>query len=296
MQQIEQERQSWIKLAVIILFLFSYGLVTVISSDQEVKLNFDNKGVIAFLYIGQVIGVIVLFILPSVLFALFWTKSRIHYIGITTKPAFTTILIAGLGMLLAMPAINWLSEYNQHMQLPEALKGVDTWMRNSEAKATELTEVFTRGTSVGKLLLNLFVVALMAALSEEIFFRGVLQKVLIECFKNKHIGVWIGAALFSAFHMQFFGFIPRMIMGAYLGYVFLWSGSLWPGILAHFINNATAVYIMWLINRGVITTNVDQIGIQPDQLTFVLSSVAMVIVSLFIIYRIEQKRKNLPFQ
>ena len=240
MQNIEQERQSWLKLSVILLFLFLYGLATVLESDKEVHINFDNKATVAFLYIGQTLGVIVLFILPAILFSVFWTRSKIHYIGITTKPAIGTLLIATIGMLLAMPVINWLGEVNQYMKLPEALSGIESWMKDSEAKATELTEAFTRGTSVTKLVLNLFVVAFMAALSEEIFFRGIVQKVLIECFKNKHAGVWISAALFSAFHMQFYGFIPRMMMGAYLGYMFLWSGSLWPGMLAHFINNAMA--------------------------------------------------------
>ncbi|MGQ0826982.1 MAG: lysostaphin resistance A-like protein [Bacteroidota bacterium] len=296
MQNIEQERQSWIKLSVILFFLFLYGLITVLAGDGDVNINYDNKSTIAFLYIGQVLGVVILFILPSVLFSIFWTRSKIHYLGITTKPALGTLLISAVGMLLAMPMINWLAELNLQMQLPEAFNAIETWMKNTEAKATELTEVFTRGTSLTKLMANLFVVALVAAVSEEIFFRGIVQKVLIECFKNKHVGVWIGAVLFSAFHMQFYGFIPRMLMGAYLGYLFLWSGSLWPGMLAHFLNNGLAVYVIWLINKGVISAEVDKIGIQPDQLAFVVSSFIMVMISLFLVYRIEQRRKNLPLQ
>lgn len=296
MQNIEQERQSWIKLSVITAFLFLYGLMTVLAGDGEVNINYDNKATIAFLYIGQVLGVLVLFVLPSLLFSIFWTKSKIHYLGITTKPALGTLLISAVGMLLAMPLINWLAELNQQMHLPEAFSGIEAWMKNTEAKATELTEVFTKGTSLTKLVANLFVVAFVAAVSEEIFFRGIVQKVLIECFKNKHVGVWIGAVLFSAFHMQFYGFIPRMLMGAYLGYLFLWSGSLWPGMLAHFLNNGLAVYVIWLINKGIVPAEVDKIGIQPDELTFVASSFIMVMISLFLVYRMEQKRKNITLQ
>jgi len=296
MQNPEQERQSWIKLSVITAFLFLYGLMTVLAGDGEVNINYDNKATIAFLYIGQVLGVLVLFVLPSLLFSIFWTKSKIHYLGITTKPALGTLLISAVGMLLAMPLINWLAELNQQMHLPEAFSGIEAWMKNTEAKATELTEVFTKGTSLTKLVANLFVVAFVAAVSEEIFFRGIVQKVLIECFKNKHVGVWIGALLFSAFHMQFYGFIPRMLMGAYLGYLFLWSGSLWPGMLAHFLNNGLAVYVIWLINKGIVPAEVDKIGIQPDELTFVASSFIMVMISLSLVYRMEQKRNNLPLQ
>jgi membrane protease YdiL (CAAX protease family) len=174
------------------------------------------------------------------------------------------------------------------MHLPSALSGIENWMRISEDKATELTEAFTQGTSVGTLIINLIVIALMAALSEELFFRGMLQKVLLECFKNKHIAIWIGAALFSAFHMQFFGFLPRMVMGAFLGYLFLWSGSLWPSIFAHFINNGTAVVLIWLSNRGAISKDIDKVGMESTELIYVVASAIVVISCLFLIYKIEK--------
>jgi membrane protease YdiL (CAAX protease family) len=292
MQNIQQERQSWIKLAAIFIFLFTYGLITILSGEEKINLNYDDKGIIAFLYIGQTIGVIILFILPAILFSIFWTQPRIHYLGITTKPALSTLIISVIGMLMAMPLINVLAEMNQHMQLPVAFNGVENWMKQTEAKATELTEILTKGTSVNKLVLNLFVIAFMAALSEEFFFRGIVQKVLIECFKNKHVGVWIGAILFSAFHMQFYGFIPRMMMGAYLGYLFLWSGSLWLSMAAHFINNAAAVYVMWLVNRGAVSANIDTVGAEEGQGILIAISTVMVVVSLMLVYKIEQKRKN----
>lgn len=293
MQNIEQESHSKTKLAVILAWLFLLLSISVLSgSGNEVKINPDNQTMVTFLYIMQVLLVIIFFILPSLLFSVFWTKQRIHYIGITTKPAVSTLLLSGIGILMAMPMINWLAELNQHMQLPEALSGIETWMKNSEAKAAEMTEVFTRGTSIGKLILNLFVIAFMAALSEEIFFRGVLQKVLIETTRNKHIGIWIAAALFSAFHMQFFGFIPRLLMGAYLGYLFLWSGSLWPGMIAHFLNNGTQVFLLWLMNRGEISSDADKIGIEQGEWVYVFTSIFTVSISLFLVYRIEKKRKN----
>ena len=164
--------------------------------------------------------------------------------------------------------------------------------QNSEEKAKVLTDAFTKGTSVGSLISNLFVVAFMAALSEELFFRGILQKVLIECTKNKHVGVWIGAALFSAFHMQFFGFLPRMLMGAFLGYLFLWSGSLWPGIIAHFCNNGMAVFLSWMMNRESIAADADQIGSKDGEIMYAAISTLMVIGSLFLVYKIEKKRNN----
>lgn len=289
MQTTEQERHSWLKLAVLLIYVLSFGLLTVFGSDGDTGMNYDNPNTLILLKVLQALSVLMIFIFPALLFAFFWTKERIPYLGITTKPKFITLLLAGAGMVLATPLINWLSEVNQHMTLPEALSGVETWMKQSEAKATELTEAFTKGTSVGVLVLNLFVIAFMAAISEELFFRGVLQKVIIECTKNKHIGVWLSAIIFSAFHMQFYGFIPRMLMGAFLSYLFLWSGSLWPGILAHFINNGMAVLLMWLVNRGVISEEADKMGIEQGQWIYVLVSVLLVGFSLWLVYKKERK-------
>lgn len=293
MQIIEQERHSWLKLSIIMTFIFGWGVLNVIAGNGDIGMNLDDSNVIILLKLSQVVSVLILFVLPAVLFAVFWTKQRIHYIGITSKSGIATLLIAGTGMILAMPMINWLSEMNQHMQLPESFSGIELWMKNSEAKAGELTEAFTRGTSIGVLIANLFVVAFMAALSEEIFFRGILQKVSIECFKNKHIGVWFCAIMFSAFHMQFYGFVPRMMMGAYLGYLFLWSGSLWPGIVAHFLNNGLAVLLIWLMNRGTISIDADKLGIQENEIIYVGVSVVMVAISLLLVHKIEQKRKSI---
>ena len=197
------------------------------------------------------------------------------------------------GMTVALPLINWLAELNKQMSLPEAFREIEIWMQESEARLEVLTEAYTKGTSIGVLLLNLFVVAFMAALSEELFFRGILQKVAIECTRNKHVGVWLAAIIFSAFHLQFYGFIPRMLMGAFLGYLFVWSGSLWPSILAHFVNNGMAVLLIWLSNRGAIGSDADKVGIQPGDWIYAAGSAALVVLSLSAVYFIERKRKAL---
>ena len=293
MENIEQQQKPWLKLSVVMGYIFLFGLLTALSSGGgDIKMNMEDVHILNLLKFLQAIAVVIFFILPAVLFAVFWTKEKIHYLGVTTKPALATALIAGAGMILASPFINWLAELNGQMHLPAALSGIETWMKNSEAAATQITEAFTKGTSVGVLIINLIVIALMAALSEEVFFRGIVQKILMECTRNKHAAVWIGAALFSAFHMQFFGFIPRMLMGGYLGYLFLWSGSLWPGIIAHFVNNGMAVYLVWLANRGTISADADKIGTEGNEWVYVIVSAVMVAVSMALVYRTESRKKQ----
>jgi uncharacterized protein len=241
----------------------------------------------------QGISSILIFILPSILFAVFWTEAKIAYLGIVKKPFLSTLFIASTGMLMALPLINWLAQINEKMQLPLSLSNIERWMQNSEAKAEILTRAFTAGSSADVLVVNLIVIALLAAISEEFFFRGILQKVLIECFKNKHLAVWSAAIIFSAFHMQFYGFLPRMLMGAYLGYLFLWSGSLWVSIAAHFANNGMAVFLIWLSNRGVVKENVDTIGTGGEMEWIpVLISCVMIVASLLLIYKTKSKHKT----
>jgi len=290
MENIEKERNSWLKLTVILLAIFCIGFATAISSGADTEFNLDDQDMIYTMKILQAIAVVFIFIAPAIAFAVVWTKKGISYLGITTKASIGTIVIASIGMIVALPLINGLSELNQHLQLPASLHSVEEWMRKSEDVATKITEAFMQGTDENSLFLNLFVIAFMAAISEELFFRGMLQKVLIECFKNKHVSIWIGAIIFSAFHMQFYGFIPRMLMGAYLGYLFLWSGSLWPGVIAHFMNNGLAVYVTWLINRGVISPDADKVGMGAEEWIYVVISAAMVIASLMLIYKIEKKK------
>ena len=172
-------------------------------------------------------------------------------------------------MLVALPAINMLAQWNQHMVLPTWLSGLEEWMKNKEAEAEWLTKQFMSATTVSALLVNLFLMAVLPAVSEEITFRGVLQQLLTAPHRlspfasrlSQHLAIWLTAIIFSAVHMQFYGFVPRMLMGALFGYMFVWTGSLWVPMLMHFVNNGMAVLLYFLANKaGWDMDKVDAIG------------------------------------
>ena len=164
-------------------------------------------------------------------------------------------------------------------------------MKNAEEEAKLLTEAFLKMENMGDLFINLFIVGFLAAFAEELMFRGVIQRLLSDWIKNKHLAIWIAALIFSAFHFQFYGFIPRMVLGALLGYLFMWSGSLWLPILAHFINNATAVIVQYLIVKGNISADIEKIG-ENNELTFLIPSVFIVLILLFYLKRLSSQ--NIP--
>lgn len=115
-----------------------------------------------------------------------------------------------------------------------------------EELAEQMTEAMLNMPNVTSLLINLLVVAVIPAVCEELAFRGVLQIQLSRMFKNVHAGIWVSAFVFSFIHFQFYGFLPRMLLGAFFGYLLVHTGSIWAPILAHFLNNAAAVSVHYV--------------------------------------------------
>jgi membrane protease YdiL (CAAX protease family) len=187
-------------------------------------------------------------------------------------------------MLVALPAINLLADINQQMVLPTWLSGVEEWMKSKEAEAEWLTKQFMSATTIGGLLVNLFLMAVLPAVSEEITFRGVLQQ-LFQGSKVSHLAIWCTAIIFSAIHMQFYGFIPRMLLGALFGYMFVWTGSLWVPMLMHFVNNGMAVLLYYIANRAAWDMDkVDAVG-TGNTLWLGVVSLVLTIVGIYMFRR-----------
>ena len=200
----------------------------------------------------QLLQTISLFLLPSLILAYLCAKVPWNWLQLDNKVDWKVLLWAIGIMLVALPAINLMSHWNQQMVLPTWLSGVEEWMKNKEAEAEWLTKQFMSVTTVSGLLVNLLLMAVLPALSEEITFRGVLQRLLnfqLSTF-NSHLAIWLTAIIFSAIHMQFYGFVPRMLMGALFGYMLVWTGSLWVPMLMHFVNNGMAVLLYFIANRA----------------------------------------------
>ncbi|MEJ7662013.1 MAG: CPBP family intramembrane glutamic endopeptidase [Hymenobacter sp.] len=118
------------------------------------------------------------------------------------------------------------------------LHGFELWARDNEDRAAGLTKFLTDFHSPGRLLVGLVVIAIVPAVAEELVFRGGVQRNLVAWFGSRHVGVWLAAAIFSAIHVQFFGFVPRFVLGLVLGYLYEWSGNILVSMAAHFTQNA----------------------------------------------------------
>lgn len=253
-------------------------------------INFEGHiNLISFFQITYSAG---LFLIPALLAGFLFYGNTLEYLSAKKTPLLLTMLLTIFVVLGTVPLINYLAEFNMNLSLPEKFSGLEERIRETEAEAEELMNLFLSDTSVTRFLINLFMIAVIPAIGEEFFFRGLIQRIFTEWFRNHHLGVIIAAILFSFMHFQFLGFIPRILLGILFGYMLVWTGTIWVPVLAHFINNSIAVTFYFLFNRGVISEDLNTIGSDRDSMVYTLSSCVFLILIMGSIYVIEKRKAS----
>ena len=249
-----------------------YGTKTLVALTT---LNTTAPNFTSALWIMQLVGTTLPIFASPVIFAYFIVADPADYIKPGLKFSWLLLPVVLAVMLISNPLIELLSNINAKMVLPPYLQ----WMKDKEDDAQKMTAAMLQMKNVWDVIVNILLIGLLTAIVEEFMFRGCLQTIFIRWTKNKHVAIWITAILFSAFHIEFYGFLPRLLLGAFFGYFVAWSGSIWPGVWAHFINNGTAVVATYLYQKKVFKTNPD------DQHIF--NSTAYIIsfiIVLFLLY------------
>ena len=229
------------------------------TTDIEKITSIIDSGSISVLKSLQFAQSLFLFVIPPFLLAYLWSAKPINYLGLNKKFSLESLVLAIAIMIFVLPFINLLVEINESIELPAFLKNVEIWMREAENDAAELTKKILQVNTFSGLMFNILLVAILPAVGEELFFRGVLQKIVEEKW-GIHAGVWIAAIIFSAIHLQFYGFFARLLLGLVLGYMYVWSGSLWLPIAAHFTNNFLAVIAFYLMHNKFTDVDMDAVG------------------------------------
>lgn len=238
-------RPAIVQLLTLLLFLMAGAVVSSVISTGLLLATHGLQADITqdtdLMRIVQFISAICTFLLPSL--AMAWTCSDDpgEYLSIKRIHDGRIWILTLICMFLLAPATNLLGLFNKQMEWPAFMAPIEEWMYTQENLAEKLTNILLSGTGFWVILANLIVMAVMAGLTEEFLFRGALQRVIGKWTSNPHLIIWSAAILFSAFHLQFYGFIPRMVLGAYFGYLLYWGKSIWVPVFAHFVNNAFAV-------------------------------------------------------
>lgn len=195
--------------------------------------------------------------------------------NIITIPLLLTIFIVIAFMTVNSIFIEW----NAKMELPEFLRGFEAWAKRLEEQAEVLTQMMTRFDNKVDLGLALIVIAVVPAVGEELLFRGLIQNQLGGITKNAHVAIWLAAIIFSAFHFQFYGFVPRMLLGALFGYLYYWSGNLLVPIFAHLMNNGLTLILLYMYQHGAIEFDIESETSVP--FTNIIFSLVLVVALIF---------------
>ena len=243
------------KLIIAILFAFVltnmiYPLFLILGApffNISIKEAFDaviennDIGGINFLKYKQTVTSITLFMISSVFIALLFSGKIMDYLALNRSPKMFSVILGVIALFSAIPFISYIAKLNAAIPVPGFLQGIEEASERVEQLMGEILVM----NHLSDYLINMFVIALVPAIAEELFFRGIVQRLFIEWVKNIHWGVIITAVVFSLIHMQFAGFLPRILLGLFLGYLFIWSKSLWLPIIVHFINNGIIVTVIY---------------------------------------------------
>lgn len=225
-------------------------------------------------------------IVPALVTAVVITRRPADFLTVKTAPQFKHIIIAILTLIVATPAMNAVIHWNESITLPESMSAFEQSLKALEENSRQSVQILQGENTVLNLIVSILIVGVAAGFSEELFFRGTLQNLLHTGGYKSHTAIWITAIIFSALHLQFYGFVPRVLLGAYFGYVLIWTRSLWVPICVHAFNNIAYIVAQWVATaKGAESSQFDEIGATSSSWFFVPFSILLAAWGLTILYR-----------
>lgn len=275
---------------VIATFIMIYFSGSILSLESLISLNSNlmssSNGWLGLL-IAQAFASVFTFIISGLAYFKWIEKKGFQDFNFRKLPNLGIILLSVLTLVSLLPFNGWLQEINSNMKFPASLSGLEIFLKSMEDSMAELTKFMTGFDEFWELILALLVIGLIAGIGEELIFRGLLQRKLYLAFNNPHLAIWISAVIFSAIHMQFYGFLPRMFLGAILGYLYYYSGNLWIAILGHVFNNCLAVTMLYLVNLKIISPEIEKLDSVP-----VYGIIGSLAVGMYLFYTFKNQTKT----
>ena len=241
--------------------------------------DFGDPRYVAASKLIQILGSIGTFIIPAFLFSYLFAGDMLSYFEFRNPVGTIPILLTVVMIVSVIPFINYLAELNMDLRFP--VKSIDRLLRSLEGEAEQIMRAFTATRTIWGLLVNIIMIGVIAAVGEELIFRGLLQRLLYNLVKNVHVAIIVTAILFSAFHFQFFSFLPRLVLGIILGYLMFMGRSIWYPIIAHFINNAMGVIYYYFNSRGSADDMLEEIG--TSSMMPIAALISLLLFALFFV-------------
>ncbi len=263
-------------MSVIILMAVGYGMDDIMKVSDS-GMEGLSAGLIRALLAAQHLCV---FIIPGLAFGfIFYRSAILKGFQLSINPGLLLAVLGILFLLAAYPLVNLSFMLNEAAPLPE-------WATSFENQAEETLKTVLKMDSPLIFIFNLLLIAFLPGIGEELIFRGILQKQLSGVFKSPVAGIWIAAFIFSAIHLQFEGFLPRIVLGATLGYLYYWTGNLWVPMIAHAFNNGIQIILIYF--TGIDLEEFDQKS--TDQLQWWM--IPLSVGAMYLIYHTMTKNKK----
>lgn len=280
MKTVMPYRSSPALLLVVLFTLFFFFILIAggIGAGLELIPGLTERSV--YLYGGLAQGILA-FCVPAWFTARFSTVHPWRFLGVTEKVSVSPFVGVIIVYILALPAMNQLIAWNENISLPEWASGIEKTLKELEEAGNRATGLMLQMNNVWEFIAAIMVVGVVTGFSEELFFRGTLQKIFLKSKIRPWIAIWATAFIFSAMHFQFYGFAPRVLMGAFFGYVYVWCGSIWPAIFAHALNNSLVVISAWL-NGGASENGLDTLGVSAGGELPVAAFCSLIATGLFL--------------
>jgi membrane protease YdiL (CAAX protease family) len=208
-----------------------------------------------------------------------WAGWR-EYLGLERFPAARELGLSMLLMLASIPLVLYLYQVNKALPMPDVF-------RVMEQQTNEAIKGLLQMTHPLELVANLVLIALLPAVGEELVFRGVVQRQLMRRIAPPWLALILTAAIFSFIHLQFEGFLPRLLLGLVLGWLYWRTGNLWVPVIAHFFNNALQVVAQYLFHHKVSTVDLEE-----DVQVPVLAALASLFIALALMRTIRPQRSG----
>lgn len=268
-----------IGISLLILFsLFVAGLCMAIFFQAIAP--FSNQ--VLNLYWGSTAQNLFAFIGVALLTACYVAKRPMEMLRLNSAPTWRALAGVVIFYVVAIPAMNQIIYWNAEMHLPESMSEIEKMIREMEDSAGKVTDILLSSSSIWGLIAGIFFVGILTGFSEEIMFRGALQRI-IGSGGAKYFAIWASAFIFSTVHFQFFGFVPRLLLGAWFGYLLLWSRSLYVPALAHALNNSLVVVTYWLNANGFEVADAEKWGLSETGIPWMAIGSAMIFVALLLL-------------
>jgi membrane protease YdiL (CAAX protease family) len=262
----------------IAIFSFFVRDITAVLATKNTVLP---SGAIDQYKLAQLVSSIISFIIPALLFGYYSSPRSLPYIGIQKNVSFILIVVSILLLFSIQPFITWLGEINAKATFGAFQKS----LIEKEALYNQQLKLFLKMNNVRDLLINLFIMALLPALGEELFFRGSLQKALVRLTNIPWVAIFISSMIFALLHGTVFKLFPIFTLGLILGIVYYVTRNLWYTIIIHFVNNALAVLTVYYANKSEVLKK-----LAGDELSVPLyGALVSVIIGIGIIYFLRNK-------